>query len=289
MGGCLQVTIKMVKLKKEILNFENMLAKLKCMFVSILLIINFGCFQNRNKLQKHKLISEYVSNNFNKYDDVYKEVNETIKFLIDSNQKRIIDQIGHDYRIDRLIIFNKEYSKFYTTINTNFKEYNGSNDLIQSLYGVKIEGKWYVFFGANLIAMRDGYKYNKYEPFTWEELSYVAHEQMFGRFLSYVKDGNLKINTEVVENEINPSYLIGTQISNEGTDDERFIRLWNYKNSQTLDSTEIAQIKEDLEAGKDKPKDPIKKVTWWDRLWGKEIPIFETDEWNEYIKSKSSQ
>ncbi|MBK8888125.1 MAG: hypothetical protein IPN46_16940, partial [Saprospiraceae bacterium] len=96
-----------------------------------------------------------------------------------------------------------------------------------------------------------------------------------------------KINTEVVENEINPSYLIGTQISNEGTDDERFIRLWNYKNSQILDSTEIAQIKEDLEAGKDKPKDPIKKVTWWDRLWGKEIPIFETDEWKAYVKCKN--
>ena len=137
--------------------------------------------------------------------------------------------------------------------------------------------------------MRDGYKYNKYEPFTWEEISFMAHEQMFDRYISIDKSGSLIINYDQLDKDTGVRELTGKIPGEYTTPDDAFISLNEYYETQTLDSTEIAQIKEDIEAGKNKPRDPIKKVTWWDRVWGKEIPIFETDEWNEYVKSKSFQ
>jgi hypothetical protein len=110
---------------------------------------------------------------------------------------------------------------------------------------------------------------------------------MFGKYLSFDWKRKLSINQDLVDKYVDPWNIGGTSVSEEGTEKERFLRLWEFENSQTLDSTEIAQIKEDLEAGNNKPKDPIKKVTWWDRLWGEEVPIFETDEWKEHIKSKN--
>ena len=137
--------------------------------------------------------------------------------------------------------------------------------------------------------MRDGYKYNKYEPFTWDEISFMAHEQMFGRYISIDKNGSLSINHDQFDKDTGVRELTGKIPGEYTTPDDAFISLNEYYESQTLDSTEIAQIKEDLEAGKNKPKDPIKTVTWWDKLWGEQEPIFETDEWKAYIKSKNQE
>jgi hypothetical protein len=260
-------------------------------FFGLITLMSINCMSlNRNidKIDKEIIIQNFISNNFNNYSNIYVEIENLINIRIKNFNKTITGQLFRQYKVDNLLVFNKDTTKLYTTINTKAGiNAIGSSDLIQSLYGVKIEGKWLVFLGANLIAMRDDYKYNKYEPFTWDEISYMAHEQMFGRYISISDNGKLIMKSDIVEKYVNPEHIGGSSISQEGTEKERFLRLWEFENSQTLDSTEIAQIKEDLEAGKNKPRDPIKKVTWWDRLWGKEVPIFETDEWKNFVKSKN--
>ena len=252
-------------------------------------LILLSCQMKNSKFKNELVIQDFINDNFNDYKHVHDTLNDIIEYRVKmkvKSAKSLISKTG--IQVDNLIIFNKNKTKLYTTLNSiNPINAIGSSDLIQSLYGVKIEGKWYVFLGANLIALRDGYKYNKYEPFTWEEISFMAHEQMFGRYISISRDGKMITESDMVEKYVNPEHIGGSSISQEGTEKERFLRLWEFEYSQTLDSTEIAQIKEDIEAGKNKPRDPIKKVTWWDRLWGEEIPIFEIDEWKAYVKCKN--
>ncbi len=263
-------------------------------FFGLITLMSINCMSlNRNidKIDKEIIIQNFISKNFNNYSNIHAEIENLIFIRIKNFNKTVTGQLFRQYKVDNLLVFNNDTTKLYTTINSKagINEI-GSSDLIQSLYGVKIDGKWLVFIGhQNLIAMRDGYKYNKYEPFTWDEISFMAHEQMFGRYISIDKSGALIINYNQLDKDTGVRELTGKIPGEYTTPDDAFISFnAEYYESQTLDSTEIAQIKEDIEAGKKKPKDPIKKVAWWDRLWGKEIPIFETDEWKEYIKSKSS-
>jgi hypothetical protein len=258
-------------------------------FISALILLS--CQMKNSRFKNELVIQDFIRDNFEEYRHVHDTLNDIIENRVKMNfksAKSLISKTG--FNVDKLIIFNKDKTKLYTTVNSiNHINAIGSSDLIQSLYSVKIEGKWYVFLGANLIAMRDDYKYNKYEPFTWDEISFMAHQQMFSRYISITDNGKLIPKSDNVEKYVDPEHIGGSSISQEGTEKERFIRLWEFENSQILDSTEIAQMKAEIEAGKDKPKDPTKKVTWWDRLWGKEVPIFETDEWREYIKSKNQR
>lgn len=264
-----------------------MYVSLKIILISILFMMTPSCSNNTKRIEKHNIISKYVSQNFDQYSTIHSEVNEIIKEMIKYKQKSIIDQIGHDYQIDSLMIFTKDQTKLYTTINTNFKEYRGSNDMVQSLYGVKIGGKWHVYLGnQNLIAMRDGYKTNKYEPFTWEELSYVAHEQMFGRYLIY-SESELTINYQNLEHDTSVRSLTGKNLEEVESEEAAFIELTEYYNSKKLDSTEYQQLLNEINNPEPKERDPIKKLTWWDKLWGEEVPVFDSKEWKEYIANKN--
>lgn len=243
-----------------------------------------------SRFKNELVIQDFIRVNFEGYRHVHDTLNGIIENRVKMNfksAKSLISKTG--FNVDKLIIFNKDKTKLYTTVNSiNHINAIGSSDLIQSLYGVKIERKWYVFLGhQNLIAKRDGYKYNKYEPFTWEELSYMAHEQMFGRYISLDKNGSLIIKYDQLDKDTGVRELTGKIPGEYTTPYDAFISFNEYLESQTLDRREIAQMKAEIEEGKNKPRDPIKKVTWWDRLWGKEVPIFETDEWKEYIKSKN--
>ena len=244
-----------------------------------------------SKLKNELVIQDFIKDNFNDYKHIHDTLNDIIEYRVKmkvKSAKSLISKTG--FQVDNLIIFNKDKTKLYTTLNSvNPINAIGSSDLIQSLYGVKIEGKWLVYIGhQNLIAMRDSYKYNKYEPFTWDEISFMAHEQMFGRYISIDKSGSLVINYDQLDKDTGVRELTGKIPGEYSTTDDAFISfIAEYYEAQTMDSLEIAQIKEDIEAGKNKPRDPIKKVTWWDRLWGAEVPIFETDEWKKYIKSKN--
>ena len=247
----------------------------------------FSC--NSSKLIKREIsIKMYIENNFDTYSDIYSEINYQINDLVDKRVNIAQAQIFREYQLDSLIIYNKSRSKLFSTINTKTNPWEiGSSDLIQSLYGVKLNNKWHLYLGANLIALRDGYKTNKYEPFTWQELSHVAHEQMFGRFIGFDENGNMLSKHDMVEKYVNPWDIGGASITHEGTEEERFLRLTAYNQSKKLDSTEYQQLLNEINNPEPKERDPIKKLTWWDKLWGEEVPVFDTKEWKEYIANKN--
>lgn len=272
---------------------ENLQLKKKPMKMILIVYVLYtliGCNLNNEsiKVQKEVAIQSYIVQNEKTYEDVYMEISDEVNRMKKDRLKSTLLNVIHDSRIDKLIIFNKEKTKLYTTLNTSAKIYeHSSSDLVQSLYGVKIDGKWHVYFGANLIALREGYKTNKYEPFTWDELSYVAHEQMFGRFIDFDENGNMLTKHDMVEKYVNPWDIGGTSISHEGTEEERFLRLTAYNQSKKLDSTEYQQLLEEINNSESKEREPIKKLAWWDKLLGAEVPIFDTKVWKEYIAGKN--
>jgi hypothetical protein len=263
---------------------------MKMIILINVLFTMIGCNLNNGftKLQKEVAIQSYIDQNEKSYEDVYIEISNEVNRMKNDRLKSTLLNIIHESTIDKLIIFNKGRTKLYTTLNSSAKIYkNSSSDLIQSIYGVKIDGKWHVYLGnQNLIAMRDGYKTYKYEPFTWEELSYVAHEQMFGRYLKYTEN-EIAINYENLEHDTSVRSLTGKNLDEVESEEAAFIELTEYYNSRKLDSTEYQQLLEEINNPEPKERESIKKLTWWDKLWGAEVPVFDTKEWKEYLANKN--
>lgn len=245
----------------------------------------------KTQFSKEIIIQSYIKDNFINYEANYDTLQSIIETRVKLKQKScffLFATVG--YKVDELIVFNKDRTKLYTTLNSLYSSTAiGSSDLIQSLYGVKIDGEWHVYLGANLIAMRVGYKYDKYEPFTWDEISFMAHEQMFGRFIGFDWRGNLELKSEMVDKYVDPENIGGASISQDGTEEERFIRLTEFESSQIIDSLEYQQLLDEVNHPEPKIKDPIVRLTWWDKLWGAKEPIFETDEWKEFVTNKSKK
>lgn len=246
---------------------------------------------NNYKLKMETGIQKYILENFNNYKSIHNEIEDMIDFNIKSLQVNTTGLMFRQYGVDKFIIFNNDSTKLYTTVNAIAGIHEiGSSDLVKSLFGVKIEGKWYIYLGQyNLIALREGYKYNKYEPFTWDELSYVAHEQMFGRYVSLDWKGNLKVDVEKLEADVNPRHMCGTDFMNEETPEIGLIKCYDDLISKKIDSTQLAQIKEDMIAGKDKIKDPVEGPTIAQKYLGIGVPIFESKAWKKFIQSKNQK
>lgn len=246
-----------------------------------------SCGNQKNMLVKEKAINSHINNSFKIYSNIYNELNDIINERANAHIKWYVEKLFRKWQVDSLIVFNKDKTKLYTTLNTITNPLEGgSSDLVQSLYGVKIKGKWHLYLGnQNLIAMRGGYKTNKYEPFTWEELSYVAHEQMFGSYLVFDKNGKFISSPDIVDKLVNPKDVCGRDYIN-GTEEEGFAKCTIDRNTKKIDSLEYQELVNELKNPTPKEKDFIKKVSWWDNLWGAEERIFDSKEWKEFVADK---
>lgn len=146
--------------------------KIKLLCIMICLLCN-SCSKYTKRISREKSILKYIDQFFKDYAEIHKELGFLVEEKAQNNLMGYSSQKSRKCKIDKLIVLNKERNKLYTTVNTKANPWEkGSSDLIKSLYGFKIEGKWHIYIGKyNLIAMRDGYKNDIYEPFTWEELS----------------------------------------------------------------------------------------------------------------------
>jgi hypothetical protein len=257
---------------------------------SFILIIPFllGCSPNSSGLKIEKKIQAYIAQNFEQYESIHQILIEEIeqgkkKFLYAT-----MGQLYREYKVDNLIVFNEDNTKLFTTVNTIKDDgSSGSSDKIQSLYGVKIDGRWYVYLGKyNLVALRAGYKYDKYEPFTWEELSYVAHEQMFRRYISLDRKGNLVIDYEQLEADTDVQAITGKHPSMVESEEKEYIDLYYHYQNKIIDSTHLTQIYADIEAGKDKEREPVQKPGWVQQKLGIGVPIFESKAWKRHLEER---
>ena len=281
--GYLQKKMLNQQLKKEI-----KMKKIHYILFMASCILSCGSLKN---IDYEENIHEYINKNYSTYSNIRKQLEDEVSFKIDH---KLQDYIGLSFKtgfkIDELILFNTSNTKLFTTLNSlNSSQASGSSDLVQGLYGIKIKNKWHIYLGANCIAMREGYKYNKYEPFTWEELSFVAHDNFFRKYIAFDSKGRVIINHDKVDEYATPWNIGGTAIEHNGTEEENFIKLTEYFESRKIDSVEYQELLDEIYNPEPKKKDPIYKVSWWDKLWGAEVPIFETKEWKEFIKENEKK
>ncbi|HRD07468.1 MAG TPA: hypothetical protein PK037_07880 [Saprospiraceae bacterium] len=261
---------------------------MKVLMITIFFYFAFcSCTDNNYNIVRHELTNYYVQQNFETYKTVYDELGKSVDDMVLRHIESVRGQIGNEYQIDSFIIFNKERSKLFTTINTSLKKNYGASDLIQTLYGVKIKDRWYLFFGYNLIAMRDGYKKDKFKPLTWEELSYMAREQFFRQFISFDGNSSLVIHEDALNKFINAENIGGTRVSANGTEEVRLLRLYNYKQSRVIDIIEYKELLEHKVDSIEYEESQYDNEFHQDQIINFEQPVFDSKQWKEFVKRKN--
>ncbi len=239
---------------------------------------------NMNQLCIDKHLENCIDSN---YTDVRKHIYNFINTLKDRESDDIMAIVyGYPYEIDPLIVFNKQKDKLYTTINISFSLIKTSEmDDIQTLYGIKLDSTWLFFLGSHLYLKRDEYKYNKNDALNFKELSYLAHLYRF-EFISFNENGLMEIDNSYIENNVNLesfSNIIGSS----GTGEERYARIINYYSQKKFNRLEYEQFLKFCETENFK-KDSKRDLEFF-KIFKRNKPVFETDEWKEYIKSKNKE
>ena len=175
------------------------------------------------------------------------------------------------FRLSETILLNKERNKFFSVVY-KIGSSNHTSDALYNIYGVKIENKWYLIAGSMLILPRRYYQYDSYEPMTFEELSYLAHEMRHKRYLTKTNDGKYKVNSDMIDKLITPGNLLGFYPGEPRTGDEAWLAVYNRKMSDTLSTEELEQF----ERSKAKAIEEFVPEQFPKR---KKTPIFETKAW----------
>jgi len=209
-------------------------------------------------------------------------------WMIESPQVGIIADLHRfthlkKWTIDSMVIFNSDSSRLFAYVMNKGRK----SDYHYDLAGAKINGKWYFFFGSSTVIDRASYQDSIYSPLTFDELSYLARENLSGAFYKD-ENGEVKVKESFFDFMDDPKGW-GLPPGSTRKDIDSLIvagnkEMYTYK----IDPLEIEQIKADM-AKSVRPKEPIPDLKWYEKIFPKKKKLFETDEWKEYVKSKSSK
>lgn len=172
-------------------------------YFTILFFFLLSC--NKSKIQKQFSIDYakiYYKLNFGSYSSIYKYASDTIIEW----RKRSIDRFGYfldgSYQLDSALVFNKDSTRLYGSINHIGLRSNASQDGSTEFYGARIKGHWYFLTGAGLAIPRVFYQDSMYAPMTFSELSYVAHVNFIQNYLNKDSSGNFYGDDEKINKNI---------------------------------------------------------------------------------------
>ncbi len=188
--------------------------------------------------------------------------------------------------IDKKIVINSDSTRLFTYLfNIDFKNKGSNHDGLMDLAGAKISGKWYFFFGTYTVIDRAFYQDSIYSPMTFDELSYLARENLSSAFYQD-KNGKVKVRESFFD-FMDDSNGWGLPPGSTRKDIDSVIVARNKEMRQyKIDPAEIEQIKAEM-AKSVRPQEPISDLKWYEKIFPKEKKLFETDEWKEYVKSKN--
>ncbi len=266
--------------------------EIKMKFASILLMfLTFGfvwsCNKYSGQIENEGYINHFICDNFGQYKVLYEYITNYIHLKSNLRMEEFVEKQFLEWQVDSLILFNYDQTKLYTTINTRAAIwYGGTSDLVQEVYGVKVNGEWLIFLGASLIISREGYKRNVYEPFSWQELSFVAHEQLFSKFLTINNVKNKSFQSDILDKVVTPDYLGGSLITTEGDEKDKYLEYLRYRNSKIVDSMEFEKIFKEYEYKKEKfKKNDSSKGNENKSIISNDL-VFESKVWELFLKNK---
>ena len=192
-----------------------------------------------------------------------------------------------DWFVDPLIVMSEKGTELFTTINISkkYKLLNTTADWINMLFAKKIEGKWHVYVGGNLIVSRSNWQYDPYQPLDEDQLSYIAYEQFIRRYIEVNNEGIASVRQKLVEKDVNKTAnWQPVQISNDINERFKYYTeiIYNKRISEEEYNSTIRKIS-DRKRTDIKPK--RKPPSFWKRILGEKPPIFERDIWKNRIRT----
>jgi hypothetical protein len=255
--------------KKYLLYFSLMLCVFSCKENNA---ENFGMLNKRDA---------YLKVNFFEYKDVFKFANDTLnKWITDSLDVSASIAFG-DWELDSVIIFSNDKKIFKSTINIKIPYQESVADENHEFSGRKIDGKWYFFFGSTLVLTREYYQDSIYTPMSFEELSFLAYKNQF----KYYVENKIPLSDDYLD----PYFDLrdcpkGSRLEINRCLDSLALKTNAEYNRKKLSSETIARLQHDKNEKTYSVEPFNNKRSWW-QFW-KEVPIFETEEWKDYLKQK---
>lgn len=250
----------------------------------ILLIVVVSCSKQNNKTELFS--SPFIEKKIIDSKFIYKELLDSIlSWRYESLSVSKPYFVNEQWKIDNLIILSSDSTRLFATMMRQKKTVPA--DGLEDIGGAKINGKWYFFFGSSTVIDRASYQDSIYSPMTFDELSYLARENMSGAFFQD-ENGDVKVRETFFDFMDDPNGW-GLPPESTRTDIDSLIVAGNKKMRQyKIDPAEIEQIKAEM-AKSVRPKEPIPDLKWYEKIFPKEKKLFETDEWKEYVKSKNQK
>ena len=253
--------------------------------IGICVLLLFACNRTINKEYAEDYVKLYQSANFDNYQHIYKIATDTFEVWV----KDSLDIAGfgllYPFRIDSAIIFNRDSTRLYTTINYDHSVFKDADaDASNEFCGAKVNGKWYFIVGAGLHIPRNWYQDSLYAPMTLDEISYVAHVNFHQSYL--IRKANNEFEGD--DNKLN-AYLLNplsyncTTCKTKSDIDSLFVAVCKNnrkaKINKRLHTKTLKEIQNSV-----RPPEPFQERSWWERIWQPYEPkIFgrknENDPW----------
>lgn len=253
------------------------------LIVLLFFSISFGSCEDGVYIKPY---DQYISDNFENYEDIRKMLIDTLgKWKKDSLVNISFLFFDDAWQVDSILLFNGDSSRFYTTINVSSKHRkNATSDFIKGMTGAKINDKWYFHLEENRYVSRHGLKSDIYSAMSFEEISYVSHTRAMSRLLKIDKEGQYFIDYDEMENNFFKAYK-SSYPNIDKIDSVLLKRIAAYKKKK-LDVKLIERVKE-KRLNSVRPDDPeINNKSLWDKIFGKEeVGLFETEAWKNRRKN----
>ena len=250
----------------------------------IILLLFISCSKQNNKIKS--FFNPYFEKKIIESKFIYKELSDTIlSWKYDSLMVSKPYFVNDRWKIDSLIILSSDSTRLFATMMRQKKTVPA--DGLEDIGGANINGKWYFFFGSSTVIDRATYQDSIYSPLTFDELSYLARQNLAGAFYKD-ENGSVKVRDNFFNFMDDPNGW-GLPPGSTRKDIDSVIVAQNKEmHTRKIDLKEIEQIKADM-AKSVRPKEPKKQLKWYEHIFPPKKKLFETDEWKEYVKNKSSQ
>lgn len=247
----------------------------------IILLLFFSCSKQNNKNEIFSI--PFIEKKIIESKFIYNELLDSI--ILWKYDSLLVSKpyfVNERWKLDSLIILSSDSTRIFATMLRQKKTVPA--DGLEDLAGVKINGKWYFFFWSSTIIDRATYQDSIYSPLTFDELSYLARQNLSSAFYPD-KDGKLKVREDFFDFMDDPNGWGLPPGSTRADIDSVIVTRNKEMHTRKIDPAEIEQIKAEM-AKSVRTKEPEKHLKWYEHIFPPKKKLFETDEWKEYIKRK---
>lgn len=250
-----------------------------------------GCHDKTIKSKYSSYIetrSNFLDRHYHNYEALRSQAIDSIQSYVDDSLRYVAFLVHYPpWQLDSIFIFNTDSTRFYTKLHyQSEKLLTAKLDCTIDFGGAYIKNRWYFFqMGTVTYVPRGEYHHDPYEPLTFEELSYIAWRRAIPGLIYGRRDGSIATDHKAIDRMLCET---GRRICPDKEtacvcNDSMTIAQNTHRRKFKLDKEDILRIQEDIQASKKPYVPPHKELTAWDRLWGKEEKLFDSEAWkNRY-------